>query len=525
MTPRTWLPDPSHYPEQMTPLSATVWFEALGLGLHEAMRELRGPFGGFVARTELGWAYEGELEPDWEADPDALPVAARGLQARWTDELKPRAASITGDLHEMRPERPPPADAAAMFDRMWDLVREQWVIHFLAVVPAQAAIQLLADAYREAFPEETDPLAAYRLVDHLPNESTRADDRLRGIALIARKLGVDDILLEYPPEAVLARLNELELGRSVTSALHDYLMSYGGRSRWHELSLPREVEQPTLTLQSLRLSLQAQGDPRKRDDDRGDAGERAVAEALSRAPALEDVLPIARFGYDLKESHAYDIDYPGLLATREVLLGFGRRLLAEGRIDDLDDVWMLTRTELRAAAAGEPVIDGVGADGSLRGLVLERQDELARGMREGPKPFLGEPPEQTERPAVLESFYGAVGAASDGATAIMRGTGASAGTAEGTARVVTDAAGFGRVESGDVLVATTTTPAWTPLFSSLAGLITETGGVLSHAAIVAREYGLPTVVGVPEATRRIPDGARVRVDGAAGEVRIVHPDG
>ena len=59
--PATWLPDPSHYPEQMTPLSATTWFEAVGRGLHEAMRELRGPFGGFEARTELGWAYEGEL--------------------------------------------------------------------------------------------------------------------------------------------------------------------------------------------------------------------------------------------------------------------------------------------------------------------------------------------------------------------------------------------------------------------------------------------------------------------------------
>ena len=76
MTPRTWLPDPSHYPEQMTPLSATVWFEALGRGIHEAMRRLGGPFGGFVARTELGWAYEGGLKPEWEPDPEALAKAA-----------------------------------------------------------------------------------------------------------------------------------------------------------------------------------------------------------------------------------------------------------------------------------------------------------------------------------------------------------------------------------------------------------------------------------------------------------------
>ena len=69
---RTWLPDPSHYPEQMTPLSATVWFEAMGRGVHEAARELRAPFGGFATRLELGWAYEGELEPDWEVDRGVL---------------------------------------------------------------------------------------------------------------------------------------------------------------------------------------------------------------------------------------------------------------------------------------------------------------------------------------------------------------------------------------------------------------------------------------------------------------------
>ncbi len=525
MTPTTWLPDPSHYPEQMTALSATVWFEALGLGLHEAMRELRGPFGGFEARTELGWAYEGELEPDWDVDPEALPAAARGLESRWNDQLRPRATSITAELHEMRPERPAPYRAVEMFDRMWDLVREQWRIHFLAVVPAQAAIQLLADAYREAFPMEADPLAAYRLLDHLPNESTRADDRLRGIAAAARSLGVHDILIEYPPETALDRLNELHAGREVTSMLDGYLSAYGGRSRWHELSIAREVERPLLTLQSLRLYLESEDDRPAEDEERREAAERAVANALARAPSLEDVLPLARFGYDLKESHVYDIDYPGLLATREVLLGFGRRLLAEGRLHDLDDVWMLRRSELRAAVAGDPVREDAGAGGSLGSLISERRDELARGLREGQRPFLGVPPAEAERHAVLESFYGSAGAVSPDEYGVLRGTGASTGSAEGVARVISDAEGFARVEAGDILVATTTTPAWTPLFSSLAALVTETGGVLSHAAIVAREYGLPTVVGVPGATRRIPDGARVRVDGAAGEVRILHAAG
>ena len=103
---------------------------------------------------------------------------------------------------------------------------------------------------------------------------------------------------------------------------------------------------------------------------------------------------------------------------------------------------------------------------------------------------------------------------------VLKGTPASGGRAVGTARVITEAADFGRLAAGDVLVCATTTPAWTPLFASAAALVTDTGGILSHAAIVAREYGLPAVVGCDVATSAIQDGARVEVDGDSGQVRV-----
>jgi phosphoenolpyruvate synthase/pyruvate phosphate dikinase len=80
---------------------------------------------------------------------------------------------------------------------------------------------------------------------------------------------------------------------------------------------------------------------------------------------------------------------------------------------------------------------------------------------------------------------------------------------------------FARVSAGEILVCTTTTPAWTPLFPSLAGLVTDTGGILCHAAVVAREYGLPAVVGAAVATQAVPDGALVHVDGGTGAVRVL----
>ena len=484
----TWLPDPSHYPEQMTPLSATVWFEAMGLGLQEATRELRAPFAGFRTRTELGWAYEAELEPDWEPDPEAFRAAALALPENWEQELLPRVREITAEIDQMRPERATPEQAQVLFDRLWELVQEQWRLHFLTVIPAQAAANAFRDAYVEAFGDD-DPVAPYRLLEGTPNP---ANDELQALADLARELDVADVVSEYDAAGVRTVLSQTASGRRWLHALDAYLLRYGGRSRWHELSLPRESELPTLTLESVRLAL-------------AEAAQR-VPVAVNVPRALRDIAEPARAAHALKELHSYEIDYPGLQATRDVLRAFGRRLAAEGTFDDPDDIWMLERQELRDALVGELE--------PMHALVQTRRTELARGREQGPRPFLGDPPAIADRHAILENFYGRAGTG-------LSGTPASHGNAEGTARVVCDERDFARIEAGDVLVTTTTTPAWTPLFPSLAALVTETGGILSHAAVVAREYGLPAVVGVADATRLIPDGRRVRVDGGAGTVALL----
>src|SRR5919201_3256991 len=257
---KTWLPDPSHYPEQMTPLSATVWFASMGRGLHEAMRTLAGPFGGFETRTELGWAYEGELEPDWKHEPAVLREAASTLAVRWERDLRPRVEALTSEQEAMRPEEPPPAGAAALLDQLLEIVREQWTIHFLVVIPAQIAMELLHDRYVELL-GDADPFGPYRLLEGLPNESTTADRELSRLAELARELGVERLVREHAPADAIARLHQLQDGRRFLHQLDDYLLRYGGRARWHELSLSREAESPQLTLESIRLLLDAPQPP------------------------------------------------------------------------------------------------------------------------------------------------------------------------------------------------------------------------------------------------------------------------
>jgi pyruvate,water dikinase len=466
-----------------------------------------------------GWAYECDLDPDWEQDLERLRRAALDVAERWERELRPRSHRITEELRRLRPERGEAAEAIASLDQLLELVREQWRIHFLTVVPVHAAREVLHDAYVELFGKR-DELEPYRLIEGLPNETLEADEHLWQIAHLAQSLDVADVITELPAGAALGRLAATHHGREVLLALADYLRRYGGRSRLHELSEPREAERPELVLESMRLFIEHPRDlPAERvaKARERDALERSVIERIADRDKRQEfaaLLERVKAAAVLEETHAYHLDYPGLAATREALQGFGRRLVAEGRIDRVEDVFMLRREELREALA-EPW--GV----SLQQLAAERRAARERARDAVPEPFLGRPPDpHAEVPPVVAKFYGVRGTASVGERS-LRGTAASAGEATGIARVVRGPEDFARVSPGDVVVCATTTPAWSPLFASIAALVTDTGGILCHAAVVAREYRLPAVVGTEAATRLVPDGARVRVDGASGEVWIL----
>jgi phosphohistidine swiveling domain-containing protein len=515
----TWTHDPSHYPEPMSPLSADVWFWAMGLGIQVAARELRAPFGGFDTMVaDGGWAYERELEPDWEPDTAVLEAAALDVAGRWESELRARSHAVTEELRAMRPERAGPAAAVALLDRLLELVREQWHVHFLTVIPVHAAREVLHDAYVGLL-GEGDPLEPYRLLEGLPNETLDADELLWSVSELARALDLADVVVELPGPAALDALRATHHGREVLGALDEYLRRYGSRSRLHELSEPRDAERPERALESVRLFLEHPRDlPAERVGRAAerDAVERAVLERISEPDRGEFGALLGRVtaAVELEETHAYHIDYPGLAATREALLGFGRRLVAEGRLDRVEDVFMLRRDELRDAVApswGAP----------LQELAARRAAERERARGRRPEPFLGEPPDpHAEVPPMVAKFYGVPGSGGADGDRIT-GTPASPGEATGIARVVRGPEDFARVAAGDVLVCATTTPAWTPLFPSLGALVTDTGGILCHAAVVAREYGLPAVVGAEVATTGVPDGALVRVDGATGEVRVL----
>ena len=195
---------------------------------------------------------------------------------------------------------------------------------------------------------------------------------------------------------------------------------------------------------------------------------------------------------------------------RRMLRELGRRLVAAGALEKAEDVYWLRHEELRtqsgATDAGRPV-DRID--------VAERK-RVWRGQRRAT------PPQLLPKGAWFYGMEKVMPAASEEQTgAVIKGIGGSAGQVTARARVLAGPQEFGQMEPGEVLVASITTPAWTSLFAMAAGVVTDIGGPLSHSSIVAREYGIPAVLGTAVATRRIASGERIRVDGDAGTVTLL----
>jgi pyruvate,water dikinase len=208
---------------------------------------------------------------------------------------------------------------------------------------------------------------------------------------------------------------------------------------------------------------------------------------------------------------------------RRAALAAGRRLAATGRIHEPAHFVDAGFDEMRAllSGSGEPSADELAARAAYRASHSAKDAPATLGPPPPPPPDpFGLPPGPARLMRATGIALGALFGSSDAQHEehLLRGLAASKGVYEGTARLVSGPSDFNRIVQGDVLVTMSTTEAFNILLPLLGAIVTDSGGLLSHSAIVAREYGIPGVVGTREATERISDGAHVRVDGNAGEV-------
>jgi len=384
--------------------------------------------------------------------------------------------------------------------------------HFIAIFgPSMASLNMLkkiAGDHQELALEVTRSLPG--------NVTTAMDLALWKAAAAIGEVPEARSVFEDGEAGVLARRYlEHDLPPAAQAAIDGFMDRYGMRGVGEiDFGQPRWREDPTAIMYTLQSYLTI--DPEKSPEAQFARGEQAAA------AAIEQLAAEARrqhFGW-LKEKQARMAarrirllmgarESPKFFAVRtigvarEALLEAGRDFVAAGTILLPEDLSFLMLKELEALSRNE--------SGDWQALIAERRAAFQRELR------------RRQVPRVLVSdgraFYEGIDAQAAGSDTLS-GSPVSPGVVEGLVRVVLDP-GQTRLNSGEILVCPGTDPAWTPLFMQAGGLITEVGGMMTHGSVVAREYGIPAVVGVHEATSRLKDGDRIRLDGTSGKIVIL----
>jgi pyruvate,water dikinase len=524
-----WTWDQMHQPHPLTPLTATYEVPAFAEGSSRGFRALRMPMELHTCVVNT-YAYQSiqftaettGFPPPWWGDVEQE-FASRlpGLHKAWQDTWLPEVTSINDRLRTFDYAHAPDAGLLAFIDEAHEMRKRAWDTHMQVVMPVMGAASRFAETY-EQFLGKPDGHEPYLLLQGFENMSMESGKALWRVS--RRALADPDVartIAETPRERIAVELQRSEAGRAFWIQFEAYLHEYGWRSDAFELADPAWAEEPAIPLAALRDYLTApdEADPAVQEQRCREEREELTRDCLERLdghegrPLFELLLGIAQQYLPVQEDHNFYIDQMNTVLLRLPLLEAGHRLAEAGAIGDRDDVFYLRYDEL-APALTEP------ASRDWASLVSERRAERERWAAVVPPRELGTPlPEGVARNPVSGSFFGTAPERSKDPK-VINGTGASAGVVTAPARVVRVLTEAYKLQPGDVLVCEMTMPAWTPLFATVSAVVADSGGILSHCAIVAREYRIPCVVGTHIGTQVLKDGQRITVDGAQGIVRI-----
>ena len=407
-------------------------------------------------------------------------------------------------------------DAIDIHDRHWKI---HWMLNFAQFSSSTALEAAVAEARGAADPELLGRLQSSvedRNWDSI-EDLWKMKEEIKGDAELRAAFEADTA------PRVLAALAADDRGRRfIAERLEPHQQAFGYKAIWsHEFAYKLWVEDPAPIIEAVRGYLATDYDYRTniqavRDD--LEAAKRAVIDGVDGAAGerLQRALELSLRMSPLTPDHHFYIDQGTNARLRLAAIAIGRKLVAAGALDDPEDVVCLQYNELRLLAADPQAFDA-------RELVSDRRDQLEDAAELRPPSWVGTATEEALAfpYASLWGFPQKFHAGEPATTGEIRGLPASPGVVEGTARCVASLDEFDQVEQGDILVCRMTNPAWVVLFTKIKGLVTEAGGAMSHPAVVAREFGIPAVVGTTNAGERISTGDRVRVNGTSGTVELL----
>jgi phosphohistidine swiveling domain-containing protein len=454
-----------------------------------------------------------------------LPVYGEHFADWWRDRLVPEMERNFAFLEERLDHQDEMSlmELAVLLEDAIDVHDRHWKIHWMLNFA-----QLSATLNLRAVMERTHGRVDDALLGRLQNSaSDRNWDSIRALWELKEEAKADEELADAfrndTAGEILAALDRSERGqRFVAERIRPYQREFGWHAVWsHEFVFPTVFERMEPVVELIRGYIETDYDyPSTMGALKADieAASREILDGLDG-----DALDEMRRANDtnlrmapLTPDHHFYIDQGANAHVRLVLVAIGRKLVEAGALDEPGDVIFLRYNELRVLMA-----DPAGTD--ARSIVRSRREERERSYGFRPPAWIGTATQsQLDFPYLTnwgfpEKFHRKPGEAAGR----VEGIGGSPGVVEGVARVVLREDQFDEVRAGDVLVCHMTNPAWVVLFTKIAGLVTNAGGLTAHPAVLSREFGIPAVVGTQDATQRIGTGDRVRVDGSKGVVEII----
>ena len=535
-----WFLDGTHSVPPWTPLFGWFWINFCRHGMQYGAEQLSLPtVKGWDWRFRNGGGYLTLLLVKTEAEQQQREVRFReairpfvedydGLWRRQLDEILGRYE----ELKRLDLDRASNTELLDNFEQTINVCRRMWEIHMYMMYGTYTAYILFENMCRNLLQiDDTNPLF-HRLITGFDNKVLQVDRRIWEFSGRAAQMGLADVILHSEAKDIVATLEKSQNGRAFMQEFRAFLNEDGWRmQRMSEINLPTWIEDPTPPLTNLKQFL-AEGSGFNLDRERAElslAREAAEKDVLARIPLdqrgwFTTLLRLAQKSGVFSEEHDHYLDLYTHALMRRSALGIARRLADAGTITAPDDIFFVIPEDIRKVAINPDQFD-------LKPIVARRRAEWEGWCRTPNPPVIlrdGFDMNQamavlvkSNDPIALKVVVGSMPVVRPELKADLHGTCGSPGIAEGPARVIMSEEQLAEVRPGEILVAATTSPSWTPVFSFIKGVVVDRGASLSHAAIVGREYGIPVLMNVFVGTQQIRTGQRIRLDANLGVLFIL----
>jgi len=535
----SWFWDGTHSMPLLTPMYAWFWIRHCAHGSQYSAEVLSLPrYKGFAMRDCEGATYIGMRIVRDEAEIEERTAKFRQAMVPWIEDFdgiwEAQRKELLGLYEKLKAVDLDKASNIDLIHHLWDMIsanRRMWEIHFQGMNVSYVAFLLLEDMVKPYGLTSESP-EFQNMFRGFDNMVFQVDKKLSELARDAVQLGIDDLIMNTPVEQVMGKLGQSESGRKWLKELHDFLELNGWRMvRMMDFDEPYWLEDPSTVISPIRAFIKGGG---HHDLDAvrvslAQEREKAIASLLQKAPVdmrsrFEALIKLAGKTGSYSEEHDLYCELYCHAVLRRGFLGIGRRLAAAGTLDKPDDIFFLNPDEVERVL-GAPEFHKMQHIANRR---RKRWEEIK---------FSGVPPAYTTRSGLEEAVgmdlmpsadaiiikivVGELPRVRTELKADIYGVCGAPGVAEGTARVIMSYSDLDQVQKGEILVCPGTNPAWTPVFGLVSAVVSDRGGTLSHTAIVAREYGIPTLVNTFTATATIKTGQKIRVDATEGALYIL----